>query len=76
MAQQSGKVIKAHEHVIQAQHAEIKDLQGRVEKLDAWFQAQVALIPEWQRALGSISSFHRCVIENIHVCLEKHFLVM
>lgn len=63
MAQQSGKVIKAHEHVIQAQHAEIKDLQGRVEKLDAWFQAQVALIPEWQRALGSISSFHRSVEE-------------
>jgi hypothetical protein len=38
---------------------EVRDLQSRVAKLDAFFQAQIDLIPEWQKALGLIQNYKR-----------------
>jgi hypothetical protein len=43
---------------------EVRDLQGRVAKLDAFFQAQIDLIPEWQKALGLIQNYKRTLDDH------------
>jgi hypothetical protein len=43
---------------------EVRDLQARVAKLDAFFQAQIDLIPEWQKALGLIQNYKRMLDDH------------
>lgn len=44
--------------------SEVRDLQARVAKLDAFFQAQIDLIPEWQKALGLIQNYKRMLDDH------------